>query len=311
MKMRFFLGVLSLALVAWTQKPSTDNSNDWNLSLSQPNSGALFDYTFKKGYLSGRKLRVFIPSHYFKDQRKYDVVYFHDGQMLFDSTTTWNHQSWDLVQALERYMPDKRVILVGIDNQPEHRYAEFFPAPIFAQLPPSVQSSLMDSLWKGPPRFDSYSDALLNEVFPLIEDRWRVSRGGKHRSMVGSSMGGIVSLTFLLAHPKEVQTVIGLSLHLPLINSWQFKDRYKNDLSAAFNAYVSKRFSKIKGKTLYIDRGDKSLDATYGPYFPSFEQALLEGMEQNQTIVKCIPFSGHSERDWAKRIGPIMHDLIK
>ncbi|MFM7565908.1 MAG: hypothetical protein ACKO4K_04110 [Flavobacteriales bacterium] len=126
--MRFFLGVISLALVAWTQKPSTDNSNDWSLSLIQPNSGALFD------------IRLTIP-------------------------------------------------------------------------------------------------------------------------LVGSS--------------------------------------------------VSKRFAKIKGKKLYIHRGDQSLDATYVPYFPSFEQALLEGMEQNQTVVKCIPFSGHSERDWAKRIGPIMHDLIK
>jgi hypothetical protein len=29
-------------------------------------------------------------------------VYMHDGQMLFDSTATWNHQEWHVDEVLGR-----------------------------------------------------------------------------------------------------------------------------------------------------------------------------------------------------------------
>lgn len=283
----------------------------WKISSNQPTSGKLFESTLSKGYLNGRTIRVWVPEHYDRSKIPYDVVYFHDGQMLFDSTSTWNHQSWDLANSAMKYLSKKRCILVGIDNDPNNRYAEFFPSPIYSTLPVSVQLTLRDSLWNGLPRFDSYAEALINEVFPLIENHWNVHRGGAHRTIAGSSMGGIVSLAFLLTHPTELSHVACLSIHLPLINYWKFGNRYKEPLAVAFNEFVVKNSAALNGKSIYVDRGDQSLDAVYAEYFPAFESALNSCAKKNRVTVKLVANSGHSERDWAARIGPILKTLIK
>ena len=307
MKISIFLLSFSLSLMGYAQvKPFV-----WKHSNNQPSTGILFESTFNKGYLNGRTIRVWLPKGYDSTKKAYDVVYFHDGQMLFDSSSTWNHQSWDIATSATKYLSKKRCIVVGIDNDPANRYAEFFPSPIYSSLPVSVQLTLRDSLWNGLPRFDSYANALINEVFPLIENYWNVHRGGAHRTMVGSSMGGVVSLAFLLTHPAELSHVACLSIHLPLINYWKFSNRYKEPLAAAFNEFVMQNSKGLDGKSIYVDRGDQSLDAAYAEYFPVFESALNTCAKENRVTIKLISNSGHSERDWAARIGPILKTLIK
>jgi len=298
---------ISLSFLSYAQ----GNPFVWKRSNVQPTSGNLFESALTQGYLKGRTIRVWVPKQYAKSKKRFDVVYFHDGQMLFDSSVTWNHQSWDLANAGAKYLTKNRCILVGIDNDPNNRYAEFFPSPIYSSLPVSVQLALRDSLWNGLPRFDAYAEALIHEIFPLIENHWRVNRGGAHRTMVGSSMGGIVSISFLLNHPAEMSNVACLSMHLPLINYWQFGDRYKDPLTLAFNEFITKKSADLEGKRLYVDRGDQSLDASYAAYFPAFEVALNSYSGKNNVTVNFVPNSGHSERDWAARIGPILQGLLK
>lgn len=290
-----------------TQAPSTT----WKNTEWQPKNGQLFEATLQKGYLEGRKIRIWLPDDYFKAHQSYDVVYFHDGQMLFDSTATWNQQSWDLSHAAQKYLSRKRCAIVGIDNSPEKRYAEFFPAPIYAELPSLVQFSLRDSLWNGLPLFLAYADALIADLFPLVESSWRVKKGGEHRTMVGSSMGAIASLTFLLMYPEEMARVACLSIHLPLIDVGYYQQRFKEPLSLAFNHYMVQKSGQINNKSLFIDRGDQSLDAAYAAYFPDFIQSIDGLKEKNRIELRLIHDSGHSERDWSKRIGPILKKLLK
>lgn len=287
------------------------NAIEWELASNQPSHGRLYERQINEGYLKGRIIHVWVPTHYSKSKKSYNVIYFHDGQMLFDSTITWNHQSWDLDKAMNEHLRRRKIILVGIDNNPTHRYAEFFPSPIYAALPTSVQLTLRDSLWNGLPRFDLYANALITDVFPLIETSWNVNRGGQYRTMAGSSMGAIVSLSFLLTRPHELNGVACLSMHLPLINEWQFKDRFKEPLATAFNQFVREKGNDVIGKKVYIDRGDLSLDAAYAPYFPAFEESLNPMRKNNHVWLRLIPNSGHSERDWAKRIGSILKLVTK
>ena len=45
---------------------------------------------FPSAYIPSRNIDVWLPDGYDSNQQ-YAVLYMHDGQMLFDSTTTWNH----------------------------------------------------------------------------------------------------------------------------------------------------------------------------------------------------------------------------
>ncbi len=54
----------------------------------------------------------------------------HDGQMLFDSATTWNHTAWDVDDVAGGLMTAgqmKDVIVVGVWNSGMTRYTDYFP----------------------------------------------------------------------------------------------------------------------------------------------------------------------------------------
>jgi hypothetical protein len=54
----------------------------------------------------------------------------HDGQMLFDSTTTWNKQDWQADEVATKLMnahKTKDFIIVGIWNGGATRHPDYFP----------------------------------------------------------------------------------------------------------------------------------------------------------------------------------------
>lgn len=56
---------------------------------------------FPSNYIPPRKVDIWLPEDYSKDE-KYAVLYMHDGQMLFDSRITWNHEEWKVDEVSGR-----------------------------------------------------------------------------------------------------------------------------------------------------------------------------------------------------------------
>ena len=55
---------------------------------------------------------------------KHAVIYMHDGQMLFDSTTTWNKQEWHVDEVITKLISEKKIkdcIVVAIFINDEYR----------------------------------------------------------------------------------------------------------------------------------------------------------------------------------------------
>ena len=57
---------------------------------------------FPTDYISPRHVDIWTPEGY-DPTKKYPVIYMHDGQMLFDSTNTWNHQEWKVDEVLSQF----------------------------------------------------------------------------------------------------------------------------------------------------------------------------------------------------------------
>ena len=67
-------------------------------------------------FISPPNIDVWLPEGY-TTEKKYAVLYMHDGQMLFDSSITWNHQEWhadEIAGKLIRENNIKEIIIVGI-----------------------------------------------------------------------------------------------------------------------------------------------------------------------------------------------------
>src|SRR6185369_5518237 len=117
-------------------------------------------------------------------------------------------------------------IVVGIPNMGRDRLAEYSPFE-HPQL--------------GGGRGDLYLDFLVNTVKPLIDDRYLTASDRDHTGIVGSSMGGLISLYAFFRHPEVFGFAGFMSPSLWLTE----KDTF---------AFVKQ--APFSGGKLYLDVGD-------------------------------------------------------
>ena len=94
-------------------------------------------------YITSRPVDIWLSKNYSKE-KKYAVVYMHDGQMLFDSTSTWNKQEWKVDEWASKLMDENKTkdfIVVAIHNIMEERWQDLFPQKAFDYL--SEQDKIM------------------------------------------------------------------------------------------------------------------------------------------------------------------------
>lgn len=99
---------------------------------------------FDSRFIPSRNIDVWLPPGY-DATAKYPVIYMHDGQMLFDESTTWNKQEWHIDEVAGRLITEGKippVIIVGVFNSDTHRHSEYFPQKPFDKLPESKQTEL-------------------------------------------------------------------------------------------------------------------------------------------------------------------------
>jgi predicted alpha/beta superfamily hydrolase len=134
-----------------------------------------------------RDILVSLPGGYSARNRHYPVIYMHDGQNLFDPATSFSG-SWNVDVAMAEVSLDGlNAIVVGIPNMGRDRLAEYSP---------------FEHPHLGGGRGDLYLDFLVNTVKPLIDDRYLTARDREHTGIVGSSMGGLISLYAFFRHPS-------------------------------------------------------------------------------------------------------------
>lgn len=156
---------------------------------------------------TSRDIVVWLPPGYGTTRRRHPVVYFHDGQNIFDPLTAFLGNAWkagdraaELIEAGKITAP----IMVGIYNRGFDRMNEYAPTP--AEF----------SGWDGEKCRSTggakhYAQYVAKELKPFIDSNYRSLKGPRHTAVVGSSMGGLVSLYFALWHPRVFGHVAALS----------------------------------------------------------------------------------------------------
>jgi Predicted hydrolase of the alpha/beta superfamily len=134
------------------------------------------------------------PSYSADPERRYPVVYFHDGQNVFDAATSFSGE-WGADEVLTDLAREGlEAIAIGIPNGGERRFHEYSPCPPVAaaraDVPPGSGGGA-----------DAYVHFLTETVKPLVDATLRTLPGPESTSVIGSSMGGVVSLHALLTRP--------------------------------------------------------------------------------------------------------------
>ena len=263
---------------------------------------------FPSKFVSPRNVDVWLPDGY-NTNEKYAVIYMHDGQMLFDASTTWNNQEWEVDEVLTRLIDKdiiKKCIVVGIWNSGESRHSDYFPKKPFKLLEQSFQDSLLldakrynvSTLFSNGIQSDNYLKFIVEEVKPVIDGKYSTLSDKENTIVAGSSMGGLISMYAICEYPEVFGGAACLSTHW--VGTFTAEN---NPIPQAFVDYMATNLPDPDSHKIYFDYGTKTLDALYEPMQMNVDSIMMAS-GYNETNWKTLKFEGadHSEKSWALRL---------
>src|SRR5262245_18254898 len=138
----------------------------------------------------GHRLRAYVPPGYDENTlARYPVVFMQDGQNLFFPDEAFMGRDWEGDQTSQRLRSMGAIedfVIIGIYSDDRMRdYTD--------------------------PGYVPYARSLAEEVVPAAEERLRIQRGRRFRSVWGSSLGGVVSFYTVWQYPNVFGTAVCMS----------------------------------------------------------------------------------------------------
>lgn len=245
-------------------------------------------------HVDAREVDVWLPPSYGREpERRYPVLYMHDGQNLFDPSLSYTGIDWDIDGAMTRLIEAGEVreaIVVGVSNTPL-RFAEYMPkAP--------VRTATVDSGIEGGPvgapedlRSDDYLRFVVEELKPFIDAQYRTQPGRDDTSIMGSSMGGLISLYAIAHYPDVFGGAGAVSTHWPACGGCMVD---------WFGAHLPDAGTH----RLYFDHGTVGIDARYASHQRRMDAALRDAgyVEGRQWLTRGFEGAEHNEAAWRARV---------
>jgi len=262
---------------------------------------------FHSKYVTSRNIDIWLPEGY-SDQKKYSVLYMHDGQMLFDPEQTWTKQAWNIDDVATQLFSNTKIksfIVVGIWNGGKTRHPDYFPQKPFERLSQTEKDTVSAQLKRTgrtkdffKPQSGNYLKFIVNELKPYVDKRYAVYTNRENTFIAGSSMGGLISIYAICEYPKIFGGAACLSTHW--VGSFTLEH---NPVPGSFIKYLSDNIPNPKNHSIYFDCGDQTLDALYPEIQKKVDSIMvLKGYNKNNWVTKYFPGEDHSEQSWNKRL---------
>ncbi len=229
-----------------------------------------------------RDLFVYLPPSYETDEeRRYPVVYMHDGQNLFDETASFAGE-WHVDEAMQLLSWEGiEAIIVGVPNMGENRCEECSP-----------YCDAKDGGGRG----DDYLAFIVETVKPLVDAEFRTLPGHQYTGILGSSMGGLISLYAFVCYPQVFGFAGVLSPSL-----W-FADR------AIFKTVEETPF--IRGK-IYVDIGAEEEGAAATDARKMVKLLEQKGYRMGEDLMFVEETDAdHNEAAWSRRLPRALRFLL-
>jgi len=218
-----------------------------------------------------RDIIVWLPPEYEKEStRRYPVLYAHDGQNLFDPSTAFAGVDWAVDEAADSLIRAGRIepiIVVGIANTPE-RMDEYTTV-------------------KG----REYAAFIIDELKPFIDANYRTHPDREHTAVMGSSLGGLISLYLAWQNPQVFSMAACLS------GSWMWDN-------AATLRLIEDDTTAVPPIKLYLDHGSEGDEGRYAWIYRTIRDTLIgRGFVLGKTLQYNFGIGdAHNETAWARRV---------
>lgn len=262
---------------------------------------------FNSKFVTSRNVDIWLPDGYSKS-KKYSVLYMHDGQMLYDSTFTWNKQAWDVDDVATKLFEAGKVkdfIVVGIWNGGATRHPDYYPQKPYENMTNEERSFVVEELKEAKrihdtfaPMSDNYLKFLVKELKPYVDKNYSVHKDRNNTFIAGSSMGGLISMYAICEYPKVFGGVACMSTHW--VGTFSLEN---NPIPNSLIKYLSENLPNPKNHKIYFDCGDETLDALYPDIQKRIDSVMItNGFDETNWLTKYFPGENHSEYSWKKRL---------
>lgn len=229
-----------------------------------------------------RSVFVWLPPSYGTDAgRRYPTLYMHDGQNLFDQSLAFG-QEWQVDEAMMRLSAlGLEAIVVGIPNAGAARLDEYSPF-----VDPG----------HGGGRGDAYLEFLVGAVKPRVDAAYRTLCGREHVGIMGSSMGGLISLYAFFRHADVFGFAGAMSPSL-----W---------FAGGEILRTVEQTSFVDGR-LYLDMGTAEGEAHVRHVHALHRLLLVKGYRQGVDLFYVEEDAApHQEDAWARRLRTALYFLL-
>jgi len=261
--------------------------------------------SFPSAFVEPRPVSIWLPASY-DSSKRYAVLYMQDGQMLFDSTTTWTQQEWKVDETMSRLSAAQQIrdaIVVGIHNNGQNRWAEYLPQSILESIPPDSKEPLVRKWLNNKPQGDLYLKYIVEEVKPYIDEHYSTHQEAASTFIMGSSMGGIISLYAICEYPAVFGGAACMSTHWPLGLPGIIDPDIKYDVPGAYIKYLEHHLPDPSNHRIYFDYGSATLDSLYKPYQLVVDSLMRnKGYTETNWMTREYPGEDHTESAWARRL---------
>lgn len=137
-----------------------------------------------------KNIWVYLPKSYKISKTSYPVIYMHDAQNLFDAETSYVGE-WKIDEYLDT-IHENEVIIIGIEHGNEKRIDELTPFPHEKY---------------GGGKGELYLDFIMNTIKPHVDITYRTLPSAKYTTIMGSSIGGLLSFYAAIKYPATFGSV--------------------------------------------------------------------------------------------------------
>lgn len=234
-----------------------------------------------------RDIIVYLPPSYHHTDRHYPVLYMQDGQNLFDPSTSFAGE-WGVDEVMEYLGHAEQLegIVVGIPNAGPDRLNEYGP--------------FIDK-HNGGGRGAAYVNFIADTLKPLIDASFRTRPSSQTTGIMGSSMGGLISLYAYFKRPDIFNFAGAMSPSLWFANG-------------AIYTFVEN--APFRPGKLYLDAGTRELGGNRSMrqkreqsrrYYASVRRMKRVLVRKGYRPIRDIlhveeQWAGHNESSWHRRL---------
>jgi len=217
-----------------------------------------------------RGIWIYLPPDYDSDYKNYPVLYMHDGQNLFEDTTSFVGE-WGVDEALDSLFSNgyEVPIVIGINNGGMLRIDELTP-------------------WSnnkyGGGNGDLYMKFIVETLKPEVDKRYRTLPEAENTAIFGSSLGGLVSFYSGLKYNGTFKKIGAFS------PSFWYAD----------SVYAFVEDADFSANTRILLLGSELEDSTMVPDMQKIEALLAQKIQADNLKVIGTADGAHSEWYWKR-----------